>query len=149
MCCLGTWLSGGPHSAGLTVGLDDREALFQPRRFHDSKCCLPHTGQKKTPDKKDGRRMSFQKPKGTIEYSDPDGVQQKESAASPAHACVRPTRVVSSTSEEEEAFTEKFLKINCKYITNDKPMEVNGGADIHLQSVEDPMLEQVYARRRL
>ncbi|XP_074754645.1 oxidation resistance protein 1 isoform X8 [Athene noctua] len=157
------------------------------------------TGQKKTPDKKDGRRMSFQKPKGTIEYSvesrdtlnsialkfdttpnelvqlnklfsravvpgqilyvpdpdyissvesspslspisplsptsseaeldkatDPDGVQQKESAASPAHACVRPTRVVSSTSEEEEAFTEKFLKINCKYITNGKGT-VNG-----------------------
>ncbi|KAM6088119.1 oxidation resistance protein 1 isoform 7-T9 [Chlamydotis macqueenii] len=156
----------------------------------------PDTGQKKTPDKKDGRRMSFQKPKGTIEYSvesrdtlnsialkfdttpnelvqlnklfsravvpgqilyvpdpdyissvdsspslspisplsptsseaeldkatvnDPDGVQQKELAASPAHACVRPTRVVSSTSEEEEAFTEKFLKINCKYITNGK-----------------------------
>ncbi|NXK33423.1 OXR1 protein, partial [Piprites chloris] len=54
-----------------------------------------------------------------------DGVQQKESAASPAHACVRPTRVVSSTSEEEEAFTEKFLKINCKYITNGKGT-VNG-----------------------
>ncbi|XP_074433773.1 oxidation resistance protein 1 isoform X12 [Larus michahellis] len=85
----------------------------------------PDTGQKKTPDKKDGRRMSFQKPKGTIEYSDPDGVQRKESAASPAHACVRPTRVVSSTSEEEEAFTEKFLKINCKYITNGKGT-VNG-----------------------
>ncbi|XP_064298315.1 oxidation resistance protein 1 isoform X8 [Phalacrocorax carbo] len=159
------------------------------------------TGQKKTPDKKDGRRMSFQKPRGTIEYSvesrdtlnsialkfdttpnelvqlnklfsravvpgqilyvpdpdyissvdsspslspvsplsptsseaeldkatvnDPDGVQRKESAASPAHACVRPTRVVSSTSEEEEAFTEKFLKINCKYITNGKGT-VNG-----------------------
>lgn len=36
-------------------------------------CTLPQffsdTGQKKTPDKKDGRRMSFQKPKGTIEYS--------------------------------------------------------------------------------
>uniref|UniRef100_A0A8D0FAD7 Oxidation resistance protein 1 n=1 Tax=Strix occidentalis caurina TaxID=311401 RepID=A0A8D0FAD7_STROC len=47
------------------------------------------------------------------------------SAASPAHACVRPTRVVSSTSEEEEAFTEKFLKINCKYITNGKGT-VNG-----------------------
>ncbi|NWS18618.1 OXR1 protein, partial [Pachyramphus minor] len=57
--------------------------------------------------------------------TDPDGVQQKESAASPAHACVRPTRVVSSTSEEEEAFTEKFLKINCKYITNGKGT-VNG-----------------------
>ncbi|XP_052642738.1 oxidation resistance protein 1 isoform X10 [Harpia harpyja] len=161
----------------------------------------PDAGQKKTPDKKDGRRMSFQKPKGTIEYSvesrdtlnsialkfdttpnelvqlnklfsravvpgqilyvpdpdyissvdsspslspisplsptsseaeldkatvnDPDGVQQKELGASPAHACVRPTRVVSSTSEEEEAFTEKFLKINCKYITNGKGT-VNG-----------------------
>ncbi|NXM74718.1 OXR1 protein, partial [Serilophus lunatus] len=54
-----------------------------------------------------------------------DGVHQKESPASPAHACVRPTRVVSSTSEEEEAFTEKFLKINCKYITNGKGT-VNG-----------------------
>uniref|UniRef100_A0A493TGF2 Oxidation resistance protein 1 n=1 Tax=Anas platyrhynchos platyrhynchos TaxID=8840 RepID=A0A493TGF2_ANAPP len=61
--------------------------------------------------------------KATI--NDPDGVQRKESAASPAHACVRPTRVVSSTSEEEEAFTEKFLKINCKYITNGKGT-VNG-----------------------
>uniref|UniRef100_A0A8C7E7T5 Oxidation resistance protein 1 n=1 Tax=Nothoprocta perdicaria TaxID=30464 RepID=A0A8C7E7T5_NOTPE len=46
-------------------------------------------------------------------------------AASPAHSGVRPTRVVSSTSEEEEAFTEKFLKINCKYITNGKGT-VNG-----------------------
>jgi len=27
---------------------------------------------------------------------------------------------VSSTSEEEEALTEKFLKINCKYITDGK-----------------------------
>ncbi|NXK79359.1 OXR1 protein, partial [Amazona guildingii] len=54
-----------------------------------------------------------------------DGVQRKESAASPAHPCVRPARVVSSTSEEEEAFTEKFLKINCKYITNGKGT-VNG-----------------------
>ncbi|OXB66667.1 hypothetical protein ASZ78_014233 [Callipepla squamata] len=162
---------------------------------------LSDTGQKKTADKKDGRRMSFQKPKGTIEYSvesrdtlnsialkfdttpnelvqlnklfsravvpgqilyvpdpdyissvdsspslspisplsptsseaefdkatvnDPDGVQRKESVASPAHPCVRTTRVVSSTSEEEEAFTEKFLKINCKYITNGKGT-VNG-----------------------
>ncbi|NWW71814.1 OXR1 protein, partial [Climacteris rufus] len=57
--------------------------------------------------------------------TDSDGVPQKESAVSPAHACVRPSRVVSSTSEEEEAFTEKFLKINCKYITNGKGT-VNG-----------------------
>ncbi|KAK5922778.1 hypothetical protein CgunFtcFv8_020014 [Champsocephalus gunnari] len=28
------------------------------------------TGQKKTPEKKDGRRMSFQRPKGSIEYSE-------------------------------------------------------------------------------
>ncbi|XP_043363367.1 oxidation resistance protein 1 isoform X9 [Dermochelys coriacea] len=158
------------------------------------------TGQKKNPDKKDGRRMSFQKPKGTIEYTvesrdtlnsialkfdttpnelvqlnkffsravvpgqilyvpdpeyvssaesspslspisplsptsseaefdkatvnDPDGFQRNE-AASPAYACFRPARVVSSTSEEEEAFTEKFLKINCKYMTYGKG-SVNG-----------------------
>ncbi|XP_021245008.1 oxidation resistance protein 1 isoform X8 [Numida meleagris] len=102
-------------------------------RFQDSVSCAvpqpvkpaPDTGQKKTADKKDGRRMSFQKPKGTIEYSDPDGVQRKESVVSPAHPCVRTTRVVSSTSEEEEAFTEKFLKINCKYITSGKGT-VNG-----------------------
>uniref|UniRef100_A0A8C6N8R1 Oxidation resistance protein 1 n=1 Tax=Melopsittacus undulatus TaxID=13146 RepID=A0A8C6N8R1_MELUD len=172
-----------------------------PRRSELKRYYTIDTGQKKTPDKKDGRRMSFQKPRGTIEYSvesrdtlnsialkfdttpnelvqlnklfsravvpgqilyvpdpdyissvdsspslspisplsptsseaeldkatvnDPDGVQRKESAASPAHPCVRPTRVVSSTSEEEEAFTEKFLKINCKYITDGKGT-VNG-----------------------
>ncbi|XP_033854401.3 oxidation resistance protein 1 isoform X2 [Acipenser ruthenus] len=152
------------------------------------------TGQKKTPEKKYGRRMSFQKPKGTIEYSvesrdslnnialkfdttpnelvqlnklfsravvagqilyvpdpeyissvesspslspisplsptsseaelekvtDSDGVPRKEAMSSPAHVCTRPARVVSSTSEEEEALTEKFLKINCKYITDGK-----------------------------
>ncbi|XP_043363364.1 oxidation resistance protein 1 isoform X2 [Dermochelys coriacea] len=162
--------------------------------------CPRDTGQKKNPDKKDGRRMSFQKPKGTIEYTvesrdtlnsialkfdttpnelvqlnkffsravvpgqilyvpdpeyvssaesspslspisplsptsseaefdkatvnDPDGFQRNE-AASPAYACFRPARVVSSTSEEEEAFTEKFLKINCKYMTYGKG-SVNG-----------------------
>ncbi|XP_040442119.1 oxidation resistance protein 1 isoform X3 [Falco naumanni] len=172
-----------------------------PRRSELKRYYTIDTGQKKTPDKKDGRRMSFQKPKGTIEYSvesrdtlnsialkfdttpnelvqlnklfsravvpgqilyvpdpdyissvdsspslspisplsptsseaeldkatvnDPDGVQQKELVASTGHVCVRPTRVVSSTSEEEEAFTEKFLKINCKYITNGKGT-VNG-----------------------
>nr|XP_020825767.1 oxidation resistance protein 1 isoform X3 [Phascolarctos cinereus] len=152
------------------------------------------TGQKKILDKKDGRRMSFQKPKGTIEYTvesrdslnsialkfdttpnelvqlnklfsravvtgqvlyvpDPeyvssvesspslspisplsptssepefdkptytDGVHHKEATTSSAFTCVRSARVVSSTSEEEEAFTEKFLKINCKYITSGK-----------------------------
>ncbi|KAF7478679.1 oxidation resistance protein 1 isoform X3 [Marmota monax] len=154
----------------------------------------PDTGQKKTLDKKDGRRMSFQKPKGTIEYTvesrdslnsialkfdttpnelvqlnklfsravvtgqvlyvpDPEYVSSVESSPSlspisplsptsseaefekttntdvipPKEATpssnftgIRPARVVSSTSEEEEAFTEKFLKINCKYITRGK-----------------------------
>ncbi|XP_024427859.2 oxidation resistance protein 1 isoform X2 [Desmodus rotundus] len=154
----------------------------------------PDTGQKKTLDKKDGRRMSFQKPKGTIEYTvesrdslnsislkfdttpnelvqlnklfsravvtgqvlyvpdpeyvssvesspslspisplsptsseaefdkttNPDVVHLKETTPSSTFTGIRPARVVSSTSEEEEAFTEKFLKINCKYITRGK-----------------------------
>uniref|UniRef100_A0AAQ5YTE8 Oxidation resistance protein 1 n=1 Tax=Amphiprion ocellaris TaxID=80972 RepID=A0AAQ5YTE8_AMPOC len=144
------------------------------------------TGQKKTPEKKDGRRMSFQRPKGTIEYSvesrdtlnsialkfdttpnelvqlnklfsravvpgqvlyvpDPEYVSSVGSSPSlspisplsptsseadlekvtvcvhpPLFSALRQSRVVSSTSEEEEALTEKFLKINCKYITNGK-----------------------------
>ncbi|XP_048697433.1 oxidation resistance protein 1 isoform X2 [Caretta caretta] len=172
-----------------------------PRRSELRRYCTIDTGQKKNPDKKDGRRMSFQKPKGTIEYTvesrdtlnsialkfdttpnelvqlnkffsravvpgqilyvpdpeyvssaesspslspisplsptsseaefdkatvnDPDGLQRNEAATSPAYACFRPARVVSSTSEEEEAFTEKFLKINCKYMTYGKG-SVNG-----------------------
>ncbi|XP_039592907.1 oxidation resistance protein 1-like isoform X2 [Polypterus senegalus] len=165
-----------------------------PRRSDLKRYYTIDTGQKKTPEKKDGRRMSFQKPKGTIEYSvesrdslnsialkfdttpnelvqlnklfsravvpgqvlyvpdpeyissaesspslspisplsptsseaeaekvtDSDGVPRKEATSSPAHTCARPARVVSSTSEEEEALTEKFLKINCKYITDGK-----------------------------
>ncbi|XP_019112085.2 oxidation resistance protein 1a isoform X4 [Larimichthys crocea] len=152
------------------------------------------TGQKKTPEKKDGRRMSFQRPKGTIEYSvesrdtlnsialkfdttpnelvqlnklfsravvpgqvlyvpdpeyvssvgsspslspisplsptsseadlekvtDSDGPTRPEGAHPPVFSALRQSRVVSSTSEEEEALTEKFLKINCKYITDGK-----------------------------
>uniref|UniRef100_A0A3Q1HSF4 Oxidation resistance protein 1 n=1 Tax=Acanthochromis polyacanthus TaxID=80966 RepID=A0A3Q1HSF4_9TELE len=147
---------------------------------------LSDTGQKKTPEKKDGRRMSFQRPKGTIEYSvesrdtlnsialkfdttpnelvqlnklfsravvpgqvlyvpDPEYVSSVGSSPSlspisplsptsseadlekvtvrvhpPVFSALRQSRVVSSTSEEEEALTEKFLKINCKYITDGK-----------------------------
>ncbi|XP_072316917.1 oxidation resistance protein 1a isoform X1 [Eucyclogobius newberryi] len=154
----------------------------------------PDTGQKKTPEKKDGRRMSFQRPKGTIEYSvesrdtlnnialkfdttpnelvqlnklfsravvpgqvlyvpdpeyvssvgsspslspisplsptsseadldkvtDSDGPPRSEGVQPPVFSALRQSRVVSSTSEEEEALTEKFLKINCKYITDGK-----------------------------
>uniref|UniRef100_A0A672ZFV4 Oxidation resistance protein 1 n=1 Tax=Sphaeramia orbicularis TaxID=375764 RepID=A0A672ZFV4_9TELE len=134
------------------------------------------TGQKKTPEKKDGRRMSFQRPKGTIEYSvesrdtlnsialkfdtTPNELVQlnklfsravvpgqlyhththtqprltapscssgvsnllhfRETVHPPVFSALRQSRVVSSTSEEEEALTEKFLKINCKYITDGK-----------------------------
>ncbi|XP_078009830.1 oxidation resistance protein 1 isoform X3 [Phascolarctos cinereus] len=170
-----------------TIGIKDISIIRSLRR-------MTYTGQKKILDKKDGRRMSFQKPKGTIEYTvesrdslnsialkfdttpnelvqlnklfsravvtgqvlyvpDPeyvssvesspslspisplsptssepefdkptytDGVHHKEATTSSAFTCVRSARVVSSTSEEEEAFTEKFLKINCKYITSGK-----------------------------
>uniref|UniRef100_A0A8C2BYS0 Oxidation resistance protein 1 n=1 Tax=Cyprinus carpio TaxID=7962 RepID=A0A8C2BYS0_CYPCA len=154
------------------------------------------TGQKKTPEKKDGRRMSFQRPKGTIEYSvesrdtlnnialkfdttpnelvqlnklfsrnvvpgqvlyvpdpeyvssagsspsfspsmagvsfflpvicpisvsqDSNGPPRSDAPGPPVLSVLRPSRGVSSTSEEEEALTEKFLKINCKYITDGK-----------------------------
>ncbi|RXN20313.1 oxidation resistance 1-like isoform X2 [Labeo rohita] len=156
---------------------------------------LSDTGQKKTPEKKDGRRMSFQRPKGTIEYSvesrdtlnsialnfdttpnelvqlnklfsrnvvpgqvlyvpdpeyvssagsspsfspssplsptsseadlekvttDSNGPPRSDASAPPVFSALRHSRVVSSTSEEEEALTEKFLKINCKYITDGK-----------------------------
>ncbi|XP_052473921.1 oxidation resistance protein 1-like isoform X3 [Carassius gibelio] len=153
------------------------------------------TGQKKTPEKKDGRRMSFQRPKGTIQYSvelrdtlnsialkfdttpnelvqlnklfsrnvvpgqvlyvpdpeyvssagsspsfspssplsptsseadlekvsrDSNGPPRSDAPVPPIFSALRPSRVVSSTSEEEELLTEKFLKINCKYITDGK-----------------------------
>ncbi|XP_048085620.1 oxidation resistance protein 1b isoform X3 [Alosa alosa] len=165
-----------------------------PRRGELKRGYTIDTGQKKT-ERKDGRRMSFQRPKGTIEYSvesrdtlnsialkfdttpnelvqlnklfsravvpgkvlyvpDQEYVSSAESSPSlspisphsptsseadlekltkdsnethrrnvpplPAHPLPRPVRVVSSTSEEEEALTEKFLKINCKYITDGK-----------------------------
>ncbi|XP_006167977.1 oxidation resistance protein 1 isoform X2 [Tupaia chinensis] len=52
--------------------------------------------------------------------TNPDTVHPKEATPSSTFTGIRPARVVSSTSEEEEAFTEKFLKINCKYITSGK-----------------------------
>nr|XP_019946863.1 PREDICTED: oxidation resistance protein 1 isoform X2 [Paralichthys olivaceus] len=165
-----------------------------PRHHNVSVHCKADTGQKKTPEKKDGRRMSFQRPKGTIEYSvesrdtlnsialkfdttpnelvqlnklfsravvpgqvlyvpdpeyvssvgsspslspisplsptsseadlekvtDSDGPSKPEGVHPPVFSALRQSRVVSSTSEEEEALTEKFLKINCKYITDGK-----------------------------
>ncbi|XP_073446277.1 oxidation resistance protein 1 isoform X2 [Dendrobates tinctorius] len=165
-----------------------------PRRGELKRGYTIDTGQKKTLEKKDGRRMSFQRPKGTMEYTvesrdslnsialkfdttpnelvqlnklfsravvpgqllyvpDPDYIssvesspsispisplsptssevefeksadhdhsRHKESTSCPYYSSIRPSRVVSSTSEEEEAFTEKFLKINCKYITDGK-----------------------------
>uniref|UniRef100_A0A673IVE3 Oxidation resistance protein 1 n=1 Tax=Sinocyclocheilus rhinocerous TaxID=307959 RepID=A0A673IVE3_9TELE len=51
---------------------------------------------------------------------DSDDVRRRHSTPGPGHGPPRPARVVSSTSEEEEALTEKFLKMNCKYITDGK-----------------------------
>lgn len=51
---------------------------------------------------------------------DSDGLPRPEGVHPPVFPALRQSRVVSSTSEEEEALTEKFLKINCKYITDGK-----------------------------
>lgn len=61
MSCLPTGLGNGSlWQAGGERNMNVMRTL--PRLLSD-------TGQKKTPEKKDGRRMSFQRPKGTIEYS--------------------------------------------------------------------------------
>ncbi|TRY74346.1 hypothetical protein DNTS_032040 [Danionella cerebrum] len=52
--------------------------------------------------------------------TDSDDAHRKHSTPGLGHAAHRSARVVSSTSEEEEALTEKFLKMNCKYITDGK-----------------------------
>lgn len=52
--------------------------------------------------------------------TDSDDVHRRHSTPGLGHGPPRPARVVSSTSEEEEALTEKFLKMNCKYITDGK-----------------------------
>ncbi|XP_051727924.1 oxidation resistance protein 1b isoform X2 [Ctenopharyngodon idella] len=52
--------------------------------------------------------------------TDSDDVHRRHSTHGLGHGPPRPARVVSSTSEEEEALTEKFLKMNCKYITDGK-----------------------------
>ncbi|RXN15431.1 oxidation resistance 1-like isoform X1 [Labeo rohita] len=52
--------------------------------------------------------------------TDSDDVHRRHSTPGIGHGPPRPARVVSSTSEEEEALTEKFLKMNCKYITDGK-----------------------------
>ncbi|XP_016526126.1 oxidation resistance protein 1a isoform X2 [Poecilia formosa] len=187
-----------PPVAKATTGLAVQEnnttnsQLRSPRCVELKRGYTIDTGQKKTPEKKDGRRMSFQRPKGTIEYSvesrdtlnsialkfdttpnelvqlnklfsravvpgqvlyvpDPEYISSVGSSPSlspisplsptsseadlekatesdvpprpegvhpPVFSALRQSRVVSSTSEEEEALTEKFLKINCKYITD-------------------------------
>ncbi|XP_052389660.1 oxidation resistance protein 1 isoform X2 [Carassius gibelio] len=167
-----------------------------PRRGELKRGYTINTGQKKCAlERKDVRRISFQRPKGTMEYvvesrdtlnsialkfdttpnelvqlnklfsravvpgkvlyvPDPEYISSAESSPSlspisplsptsseadlekattvsgdvrrrhstsgPGHGPPRPARVVSSTSEEEEALTEKFIKMNCKYISDGK-----------------------------
>ncbi|XP_051949502.1 oxidation resistance protein 1-like isoform X2 [Xyrauchen texanus] len=165
-----------------------------PRRGELKRGYTIDTGQKKSAlERKDVRRISFQRPKGTMEYvvesrdtlnsialkfdttpnelvqlnklftravvpgkvlyvPDPGYISSADSSPSlspisplsptsseadlgkattdsedvhrrqhnTGHGAPRPARVVSSTSEEDEALTEKFLKMNCKYITDGK-----------------------------
>lgn len=62
----------------------------------------------------------------SVLFQDSDGGPRSDAPASapPAFSALRHSRIVSSTSEEEEALTEKFLKINCKYITDGKASQV-------------------------
>ncbi|XP_070994974.1 oxidation resistance protein 1-like isoform X3 [Oncorhynchus clarkii lewisi] len=202
-----TLVPGSPHKTEPPVTKTTTLGVQQNNATNSQRICSPRCGelkrgytidtsQKKSQEKKDGsRRMSFQRPKGTIEYAvetrdtlnnialkfdttpnelvqlnklfsravcpgqvlyvpDPEHISsvgsspslspisplsptsseadlEKESNGAPkpeAHhhhhapvfSALRQARVVSSTSEEEEALTEKFLKINCKYITDGK-----------------------------
>uniref|UniRef100_A0A674AMQ1 Oxidation resistance protein 1 n=1 Tax=Salmo trutta TaxID=8032 RepID=A0A674AMQ1_SALTR len=192
-----------PVTKTTTLGVQQNNAtnsqrICSPRCSELKRGYTIDTSQKKTQEKKDGsRRMSFQRPKGTIEYAvetrdtlnnialkfdttpnelvqlnklfsravcpgqvlyvpDPEHISSVGSSPSlspisplsptsseadlekvtesdgaprpeahhhhhaPVFSALRQARVVSSTSEEEEALTEKFLKINCKYITDGK-----------------------------
>nr|XP_046172035.1 oxidation resistance protein 1-like isoform X3 [Oncorhynchus gorbuscha] len=202
-----TLVPASPHKTEPPVTKTTTLGVQQNNATNSQRICSPRCGelkrgytidtsQKKSQEKKDGsRRMSFQRPKGTIEYAvetrdtlnnialkfdttpnelvqlnklfsravcpgqvlyvpDPEHTSsvgsspslspisplsptpseadlEKESNGAPrpgAHhhhhapvfSALRQARVVSSTSEEEEALTEKFLKINCKYITDGK-----------------------------
>uniref|UniRef100_A0A674AMG4 Oxidation resistance protein 1 n=1 Tax=Salmo trutta TaxID=8032 RepID=A0A674AMG4_SALTR len=174
-----------PVTKTTTLGVQQNNAtnsqrICSPRCSELKRGYTIDTSQKKTQEKKDGsRRMSFQRPKGTIEYAvetrdtlnnialkfdtTPNELVQLNKLFSravcpgqvwtpstvhpslvpspflseipwaapfcskahhhhhaPVFSALRQARVVSSTSEEEEALTEKFLKINCKYITDGK-----------------------------
>jgi len=68
---------------------------------------LSDTGQKKTPEKKDGRRMSFQRPKGTIEYSVSENIK-----LFPRYFCACAfvfCRVVSRGARPSSVYSEDFF----------------------------------------
>ncbi|XP_031642823.1 oxidation resistance protein 1 isoform X6 [Oncorhynchus kisutch] len=130
-----TLVPASPHKTEPPVTKTTTLGVQQNNATNSQRICSPRcselkrgytidTGQKKSQEKKDGsRRMSFQRPKGTIEYAESDGAPRPEAHHhhhAPVFSALRQARVVSSTSEEEEALTEKFLKINCKYITDGK-----------------------------
>ena len=51
--------------------------------------------------------------------------------------------------EQREIPLQPVVKTMVRQAVPLQPMEVHGGADIHLQPVEDPTLEQADARRTL
>uniref|UniRef100_A0A8C7W263 TLDc domain-containing protein n=1 Tax=Oncorhynchus mykiss TaxID=8022 RepID=A0A8C7W263_ONCMY len=130
-----TLVPASPHKTEPPVTKTTTLGVQQNNATNSQRICSPRCGelkrgytidtsQKKSQEKKDGsRRMSFQRPKGTIEYAESNGAPKPEAHHhhhAPVFSALRQARVVSSTSEEEEALTEKFLKINCKYITDGK-----------------------------
>ena len=51
--------------------------------------------------------------------------------------------------EQREIPLQPVVKTMVRQVVPLQPMDVHGGADIHLQPVEDPAPEQVDARRTL
>ena len=56
---------------------------------------------------------------------------------------------VLQAPEQREISLQPVVKTLVRQAVPLQPMDVHGGADIHLQPVEDPTPEQVDARRRL
>ena len=56
---------------------------------------------------------------------------------------------VLQAPEQTEIPLQPVVKTMVRQAVPLQPMDVRGGADIHLQPVEDPTPEQVDARRRL